>query len=699
MQTDCFERAKVRMIQTHPIPGLFLRLGAAMRTIRHSAKWVGLIVILASIWPLARASAWDDANTAPTKTLTTTVGLSETIDVTFDSSGNLYVLDYGSPKTINVYQAGHLNGHPAPFAHVVVDYAGIANSIAIDSNGNVYVSTYPVDGILVYDDIGTWAADGTSQPIKRLAYTAPLAISKDNSDNLYVVEAEEVNVYDEISTWLSDGSTQPSKTLVGNTTGLNSATSIALDDSDNMYVSNGGNNSITYYAEDWSDGDIAPSKTLIGNNTGLDAPGSIAFDASGKMFVSSGCIICGVAPVGSPKVLAFAANWTTGNTAPVKTLVGDRTRLRSSAALEFDDGGVLFATSGSGSLGQVIQFVANWADGNTGPSGFLGSLEPTGIAFDQAGRMYLPNYDLDSITVYEANWAEGQVQQVMIWFGANTGLSSPYDVSFDDIGNMYVANSPNDNGAGVSSVTVYAPDWSGGDTAPIKTLIGNNTGLLDPVSVTFDSDHNMYVLNYSSDSVTMYAAGWAGGDTAPIKTLIGANTGLDLPNDFAFDASGNLYVVNEDNATDNGNNTINVFASDWTDGDNAPIATLHGPATGLDNIGSVAIGRNGKIYVTNLAGDSVTVFGDFSTWASDGNTAPIKTLSGADTGLDAPWGIAFDALGNMYVGNEETVTMYAGEIPPPVTTTTTTTTPPTTTNPPTTTTPPAPEVFMLPATL
>jgi hypothetical protein len=273
-------------------------------------------------------------------------------------------------------------------------------------------------------------------------------------------------------------------------------------------------------------------------------------------------------------------------------------------------------------------------------------------------------------------------------FGANTGLSSPYDVSFDDIGNMYVANSPNDNGADVSSVTVYAPDWSGGDTAPIKTLIGNNTGLLDPVSVTFDSDHNMYVLNNSSDSVTMYAAGWAGGDTAPIKTLRGANTGLDGPLDFAFDASGNLYVVNENNATDNGNNTINVFASDWADGDNAPIATLRGPATGLDEIGSVAIGRNGKIYVTNIQGDSVTVYGDFTTWAADGNTAPIKTLSGADTGLDAPWGIAFDAFGNMYVGNVETVTMYAmhaGEIPPPVTTTTTI--------------PPAPEVSILPATM
>jgi DNA-binding beta-propeller fold protein YncE len=100
----------------------------------------------------------------------------------------------------------------------------------------------------------------------------------------------------------------------------------------------------------------------------------------------------------------------------------------------------------------------------------------------------------------------------------------------------------------------------------------------------------------------------------------------------------------------------------------------------------LAIGSNGKIYVTNIQSDSVTVYGDFTTWAADGNTAPIKTLSGADTGLDGPWGIAFDALGNMYVANAESVTMYAGEIPPPTTA-------------PTTTIPPAPEVSMLPATM
>ena len=679
---------------------MFLRLGAAMRTIRHSAKWVGLIVILASIWPLAHASAWEDGNTIPTKTLDVNTGLATVLDAVFDSAGNLYVLNYDAGKKhVNVYAAGNLIGHPAPVKRLDIDVAvsGIALSIDVDRDGNVYVSTYPVSGILVYDDISTWAADGSTQPIKRLDVTTPLAISLDAHDNLYVVDSAKVSVYDDISAWLPDGSTQPVKTLVGNNTGLSSAASVALDNSDNMYVSNGGNNSITVYAAGWLDGDTAPTKTLIGNNTGLDAPGSIAFDASGQMFVASGCLFCGFSPTGSPKVLAFATNWLSGDTAPVKTLVGDRIKVGSSSILLFDSSGVMLATEGLTNKFGIVQFAINWAEGNTSPIGFLASIEPTYIAFDRVGRMYVTDENVDSITVYAADWADGHTKPIKILYGGNTGLSSPLGITFDDVGNMYVANSFKDAG----SVTVYAPDWASGDTAPIKTLIGANTGLDDPQSVALDSRNNMYVANYSSDSVTMYTPGWASGNTAPVKTLVGSNTGVNTPSDLAFDSADNLYVSNDnEGGPSDPEDTVNVFAAGWADGDTAPIAFLRGPDTGLDGPLGLAIGGNGKIYVANVLSNSVTVYGDFTTWAADGNTVPLKTLSGAETGLDDPWGIAFDANGNMYVANVETVTMYADEIPPPVTTTTTTTTtiPPTTTTPPTTL-PPAPEVFVLPATL
>lgn len=678
--------------------------GGNVRSVRRKLVRFGMVVVLASVVPLAHASAWEDGNTAPTKTLNSDTGLSTVLDIAFDSAENLYVLNLDAGvKFVNVYQAGHFNGHPTPMKHLVIDYPGLTTSVEVDSNGNVYVSTFPVSGILVYDDITTWLEDGSTQPIKQLNYTAPLAISLDNSDNLYVVESTKVSMYDDISTWLLNGSTQPSKVLTGNNTGLSSAAAVAFDEFDNMFVSNGGNNSVTYYPANWSDGDTSPTKTLIGNNTGLDAPGSLEIDASGKMFVSSGCFLCGNPyPSGLPKVLAFAANWLGGNSAPSKTLVGTRTRLAGSSGLLIDSNGVLFA---KGTIGMgVIQFAPDWEDGNTTPFSRLVSLYPTGIAFDRLGRMYVSNQVHDSITVYEANWADGNPQPIKILSGGHTGLSSPIDITFDGAGNMYVANS-----AGYydqtteSSVTVYAPDFASGDTVPIRTLIGGSTGLNSPTSVALDSDGNMYVTNYSSDSVTMYAAGWVSGNTAPIKTLVGSHTGLDMPIDLAIDDENNLYVSNDSLGLNDHTDTVNVFSEGWAEGDTAPAAFLRGVDTGLNMPESLAIGSNGKIYVTNIHGDTVTAYGDFTTWAADGNTAPLKTLSGADTGLAVPWGIAFDANGNMYVANDLTVTMYAGEVPPRVTTTTTppttttTTTPPTTTPP--TTTPLVPEVFVLPATL
>jgi hypothetical protein len=669
--------------------------------------WIGLVVVLAAVFPLAHVSAWTDGNTAPTKTLDAGTDLGAAVfDAAFDSAGNLYVLNYEPPgrRYINVYPAGNLTGHPAPVKYLDLDSAvsGFGLSIDVDRNGNVYLSVFPLAGIVVYDDISTWAADGSTQPIKRLDFTTPLAVSLDSHDNLYVVDSAKVSVYDDISTWLPDGSTQPRKTLVGNNTGLSSVASVALDNSDNMYVSNNGNNSITVYAAGWSGGDTAPTKTLIGNNTGLDSPASIAFDASGQMFVASGCVVCGPGPVGSSKVLAFATNWLSGNTAPTKTLVGNRTKIENASSLLFDSNGIMFATLASSEA--VAQYVANWATGNTAPIGILDSLAPTMIAFDHVGRMYVSSLSNDMIAVYAADWADGHTQPIKILYGGNTGLSSPVGISFDDVGNMYVANSASYYDSSVySSVTVYAPDWASGDTAPIKTLIGGNTGLVTPQSVAFDSHNNMYVANWSSDSVTMYTAGWASGNTAPVKTLVGSNTGLDFPIDLEFDGADNLYVSNDNfGRPSDPEDAVNVFAAGWADGDTAPIAFLRGPDTGLDMPMGFAIGSNGKIYIANYSIDSVTVFGDFTTWAADGNTAPLKTLSGADTGLDSPWGVAFDASGNMYVANGETVTMYADEIPAPVTTTTTT--PQTTTIPPTTTTPATtiplvPEVFVLPATL
>jgi hypothetical protein len=82
--------------------------------------------------------------------------------------------------------------------------------------------------------------------------------------------------------------------------------------------------------------------------------------------------------------------------------------------------------------------------------------------------------------------------------------------------------------------------------------------------------------------------------------------------------------------------------------DTAPFATLGGPNTGLDAPWGIAFDPSGDLYVVNQLGSSVT---EYSPDAMSGNASPVATLSGPGTGLDYPAGLALDASGNIYVAN------------------------------------------------
>lgn len=457
-------------------------------------------------------------------------------------------------------------------------------------------------------------------------------------------------------------------------------------------------------------------------------------------------------------------------------------RLAAFAAILLSVFGGRSVLNAAGGAKATAIFVANGYDVTAYPVGSKGDVppiavttdiaSPDGIARDSSGRIYVANSATNTVTVYAGN-ATGNVSPIAVIGGSNTGLGDPIGIALDATGKIYVLNGsrrsvtiypPIDAGIGVLNeapiatiagsktqlfspadiavtgggeiyvanhlggpskrrnfapgvVTIYAAG-SNGNVAPTATIRGVATGLVDPLSITLDSENNIYVANASGETsgkksftwdsgIVTYTAGSSGdagffesvnglaaginypdglavdssgnvytegtstagngisvfaagsyGNVAPITTIVGANTGLVAPNRMVLDSNSNLYVSNSFGGA--GGGSVNVYQA-GASGDAPPLRTITSDFTGMSGGASkVALDSSGNIYVANVQGiaqaDSVTVYSAGSYAVG----APIATISGDDTALSFPRGVGVDANRNISVlNNNGTVTTYA----------------------------------------
>jgi hypothetical protein len=89
-------------------------------------------------------------------------------------------------------------------------------------------------------------------------------------------------------------------------------------------------------------------------------------------------------------------------------------------------------------------------------------------------------------------------------------------------------------------------------------------------------------------------------------------------------------------------------------GNAAPGATISGGNTGLCYPYGIALDSNLNIYVADEGAASVFVYPPLASLPSQPNypnVTPIATISGNNTGLSGPYGIALDSSGNIYVSD------------------------------------------------
>jgi len=154
-----------------------------------------------------------------------------------------------------------------------------------------------------------------------------------------------------------------------------------------------------------------------------------------------------------------------------------------------------------------------------------------------------------------------------------------------------------------------------------------------------------FIVDPGTNSVIEYAKG-AKGNQAPVATISGSKTGLNNPTSAAVDPAGDLFVTNP------GDGSVAEFAP-GANGDVAPIATISGAT---DPVG-LTLDPAGDLFVAEGNHDEVAEYAK----GANGDAAPIATISGLATRLDAAVGVALDSAGEVFIADDgdNSVTEYA----------------------------------------
>jgi len=229
------------------------------------------------------------------------------------------------------------------------------------------------------------------------------------------------------------------------------------------------------------------------------------------------------------------------------------TGLSRASGLAFDSAGNLYVpNSGDGT---IEKFTTN----GVGSVFAAGLAVPCGLAFDSAGNLYVAIYSTGSIEKFTTNGV-GSV------FAANVGSASP-GMAFDGAGNLFV-------------------DFSSGTLQKITTngvaSIFAFTASSDPRGMAFDRTGNLYVAIYSSGAIQEFTAGG--------NASVFVSNGLSNPVGLAFDSGGILYVSDQAG--------IKEFGPDGT--------YLGGFSTGQNGPGMIAI-RAGNPPLIAVCPSNITV--------------------------------------------------------------------------------------------
>ncbi|MDR3774192.1 MAG: FG-GAP-like repeat-containing protein [Terracidiphilus sp.] len=578
--------------------------------------------------------------------------------VALDSAGNLYIADTednvvrvvnGSTQVITTYAGGDGQGRPysgytgdgGPAASAELNYP---SSVTVDSAGNLYIADSNngvirkvTVGAAIIDTVvgnGTVCAlySGDGGPAASTSLCMPQSIFADSTGNLFVADTY-TNRIRKVT-----ASAPPPKTAAA--APILSVAAGAYPSPQSVTITDATPGAAIYVTLIGSAPATSATQLLAGPgyyNGPIDVTGSITVQA------------IAAAPGYLPSAMVKAAyTITTPPVAVISTVAGNG----------------VFGFTGSGGPATSAEFEF-----------------PKGIALDGAGNLYFA--DQLNHVVWEVSAATKDIAIVAGngtpgYKGDNgtaTGaeLYYPSAVALDSAGNLYIADSNNNVirkvAAGTGAITTFAGNGhfgyppNNGDGGP-----ATSASLNYPAGLAFDSSGNLYIADTYADDVRMVAAssgiittvagGASGTETSSNNGDGGLATSalLNGPGALAFDAAGDLFIADSNAgrvrmvAAKTG--IITTVAGDGDSGNSGD----GGPATAAEVLPEgLAVDAAGNLYLSNslnsvrkvaaATGVITTVAGNgFLAYSGDGESATVASIAG-------PWGIAFDAAGDLYIAD------------------------------------------------
>ena len=514
--------------------------------------------------------------------------LSSPTDVAVDSMNNVYIADTNNSVIRQVTTDNNIHtfagdntlsvmpGNPRSSGDGGAATSATLNQphgVAVDSSGNVYLSEFGdskirkiTKGIIsTIAGTGTYGYTGDGSTATSAELANPWGLSVDSSGNVYIADLANYRIRKIAGTNISTVAGTGLFSYSGDggpaaRSQMNGPRGVAIDAAGNLYIADTGNNGVRKVAK----GAIS---TLAGSviagfagdngpaiSAQLNAPQAVAADAAGNVYVAD-TVNNRIREISAAGIITtFAGSGTAG-------YAGDNgpaanAQLNAPRGLAVDKSGNVYIADFNNNVvrkvsqGTIVTVAGTGALGFSGDGGQATAAQlngPVSVAVDGAGDLYISDYNNYRIRMVSPkgiiNTIAGSGTSVSTGDGGpavNAQLAAPGSLVVDSSGNLYFVDS-------ATRVRKISPDGT------IATIAGNGTigysgdgglslsaQLNSPSGLALDASNNLYIADTGNNAIRLLqpvsfnltissvvnSASLAGGPISPGEVVVIFGSGL-----------------------------------------------------------------------------------------------------------------------------------------------------------------------------